>query len=274
MSEGKPLVEDENTTLDKTIKYFPRFALPIGILMLLAYFGNFNDGFGNQSDFGAFGDFFGGILNPVLTCFTILLLLRQLKYQRSELHATVKELQNTAKIHKENIDHSRAVDIFDKTRDEFIQELNDFYISLEEEFLLLTPDGDVTEHGYTAKDPYGEKSIALSFKNIDEHIELLTTVTLYSEHAGKFYSCVTRALHHSVSKANNVLIYAYEYQRLGVNRLLYLGPFKGFVRSCQKLEGTIYSFDIESEVQPIHSRLLSIMEQCSKIIAQAENPQT
>jgi len=274
MSEGKPLVEDGNTTLDKIIKYFPRFAIPIGILMLLAYFGNFNDGFGNQSDFGAFGDFFGGILNPMLTFFTILLLLRQLKYQRSELHATVKELQNTAKIHKESIDHSRAVDIFDKTRDEFVQELSDFHISLEEKFLLLAPDGNITEGGYSASDPYGEKTIALSLKNIDEHLELVTTITLYSEHSEKFYSCVTRALQHSVSKANNVLIYAYEYQRLGVNRLLYLGPLKGLVRSCQKLEGTIYSFDIESEVQPIQSRLLSIMEACSKIIQRAEKPQT
>lgn len=274
MSEGKPLVEDENSTLDKIIHYFPYFAVPIAILMLAAYFFNFHSGFGDQGDFGAFGDFFGGILNPMLSFLTILLLLRQLRYQRSELHATVKELQNTAMIHKESIDHSRAVDIFDNTREEFVQELSDFYISLEEEFLLLAPDGGITEGGYSANDPYGEKTIALSLKNIDTHVELVTTVTLYSEHSDKFYSCVTRALHHSVSKANNVLIYAYEYQRLGVNRLLYLGPFKGFVSSCQKLEGTIYSFDIESEVQPIHSRLLSIMEQCSKIIEQAENPQT
>ena len=62
MSEGKHLVEDENTTLDKIIKYFPYVAIPIAILMLATYFGNFHGDFGDQSDFGAFGDFFGGIL--------------------------------------------------------------------------------------------------------------------------------------------------------------------------------------------------------------------
>ena len=76
MSEGKPLVEDENTTLDKIIKYFPYVAIPIAILMLAAYLYNFHGGFGDQSDFGAFGDFFGGILNPMLSFLTILLLLR------------------------------------------------------------------------------------------------------------------------------------------------------------------------------------------------------
>jgi len=209
----------------------------------------------------------------MLTFLTILLLLRQLRYQRSELHATVEELRNTAQIHKESIDHSRAVDIFDKTSKDFVQELSDFNISLEEEFLLLAPDGNITEGGYSSSDPYGEKTIALSLKNIDEHVEVITTVTLYSEHSENFYSCVTRALNHSVNKANNVLIYASEYQRLGVNRLLYLGPLKGFFINCQKLEGTIYAFDIESEVQPIHSRLLSVMERISDIIQRIENPQ-
>ncbi len=123
MSEGKPLVEDGNTTLDKIIKYFPRFAIPIGILMLLAYFGNFNDGFGNQSDFGAFGDFFGGILNPLLTFFTILLLLRQLTYQRDELKATRDELIKTTEIHKENVKNNLAEVVYSKTEGRF-QTLN------------------------------------------------------------------------------------------------------------------------------------------------------
>lgn len=274
MNEGKPIVVNESTTLDKIIHYFPYFIAPVIIIMLAAYFFNFHSGFGDQGDFGAFGDFFGGILNPMLTFLTILLLLRQLRYQRSELHATVEELRNTAKIHKESIDHSRAVDIFDKTKKEFVQEMSDFEISLGEIFALLAPDGTLTENSYSAKDPYGQETVALSFNNLDKNIKLITTTTLHSNHKDKFYSSVSRALHHTVSKANNALIYASEYQRLGVNRLLYLGPVKGFTEKCHQLEKTICLFDIESEVQPIHSRLLTILHRCYEIIERAEELKT
>lgn len=119
MSEGKPLVEDENSTLDKIIKYFPHFAISITVLMFAIYFIRFHGGLGDHNAFGTFGDFFGGILNPMLTFFTILLLLRQLSYQQNELNVTLDELRKTSEIHEENKNITLANQIYEKTQSKF-----------------------------------------------------------------------------------------------------------------------------------------------------------
>jgi hypothetical protein len=59
------------------------------------YFMNFNDAWGNQADFGAFGDFLGGVLNPVLGFATVGLLIWSLKLQMNELALTRQELAET-----------------------------------------------------------------------------------------------------------------------------------------------------------------------------------
>ncbi|MCL1048455.1 hypothetical protein L2755_02250 [Shewanella abyssi] len=59
------------------------------------YFMNFNNGWGNQADFGAFGDFLGGVLNPVLGFATVGLLIWSLKMQMEELSLSRKELALT-----------------------------------------------------------------------------------------------------------------------------------------------------------------------------------
>jgi len=109
--------------IDKIISIYPYVIALIFVSMLIIYFLNFNSGFGNQGDFGTFGDFFGGILNPLLTFFTILLLLRQLNYQRDELKATRDELIKTTEIHEENVKNNLAEVVYSKTEVRF-QELN------------------------------------------------------------------------------------------------------------------------------------------------------
>ncbi|MCK6442290.1 hypothetical protein [Elstera cyanobacteriorum] len=59
------------------------------------------EGGGRFGVFGPIGDFFGGILNPILTFFTVCLLLQSLKLQRLELAATRAELARTAKANEE-----------------------------------------------------------------------------------------------------------------------------------------------------------------------------
>lgn len=69
--------------------------LPGAILLvaLVFYFGNFNNGLSNdQSVWGAFGDFLGGILNPVLTFTTVYLLIRSLDAQRQTLGHSEQQL--------------------------------------------------------------------------------------------------------------------------------------------------------------------------------------
>ncbi len=60
-----------------------------------------SDDIGKFSIFGPIGDFFGGIINPILTFFTICLLLQSLKLQRLELEATRFELTRTANANEE-----------------------------------------------------------------------------------------------------------------------------------------------------------------------------
>ena len=53
----------------------------------------------DQEKFAQFGDFFGGILNPILSFLTIALLVGSLALQRVELSKVVEELELTRKVH-------------------------------------------------------------------------------------------------------------------------------------------------------------------------------
>ncbi|QSX28721.1 hypothetical protein JYB88_10530 [Shewanella cyperi] len=66
------------------------------LCMLALYFRQFNGPLGNQGDFGTFGDFFGGVLNPILGFATVGLLIWSLKVQIHELNATREEIARTA----------------------------------------------------------------------------------------------------------------------------------------------------------------------------------
>jgi hypothetical protein len=86
---------------NKVISFKWLFAvLGSAALSLLAfYYFNFGYrlemGFGSQADFGAFGDFLGGVLNPILGFATVALLIWSLKMQRDELALTRQELKET-----------------------------------------------------------------------------------------------------------------------------------------------------------------------------------
>nr|WP_283164171.1 hypothetical protein [Shewanella corallii] len=64
-------------------------------LLLILYFSQFNGGFGNQGDFGAFGDFIGGTLNPILGFITVVLLIWSLRKQAEALKVSQTELALT-----------------------------------------------------------------------------------------------------------------------------------------------------------------------------------
>ncbi len=64
--------------------------------------------------FGPIGDFFGGVINPILTFITICLLLQSIKIQTLELAATRSELARTAKASEDmvkiqNVQIERAI---------------------------------------------------------------------------------------------------------------------------------------------------------------------
>lgn len=88
---------------------FPFFYLLIGgvfafagvaiLVVSLVYGLTFPEITNDQEKFAQFGDFFGGILNPILSFLTIALLVGSLALQRVELSKVVEELELTRKVH-------------------------------------------------------------------------------------------------------------------------------------------------------------------------------
>lgn len=94
------LPQAEQTQTDKTAIPFKKIIVPLAIFaacLLVPYFWNFHGAWGNQGDFGAFGDFFGGILNPILGFATVTLLIWSLNLQLNELSLSRKELSLSRK---------------------------------------------------------------------------------------------------------------------------------------------------------------------------------
>lgn len=64
----------------------------IGFIVLVVvgfYFVNFHNGFSNiNGDWGTFGDYIGGILNPVIAAFAFYLIAKTYELQKRELEAT------------------------------------------------------------------------------------------------------------------------------------------------------------------------------------------
>jgi hypothetical protein len=90
----------KNDQTDRAISFKWLVVLGFISLSLIAfYYFNFGYrlemGFGTQNDFGLFGDFLGGVLNPILGFATVGLLIWSLKMQRDELTLTRQELKET-----------------------------------------------------------------------------------------------------------------------------------------------------------------------------------
>lgn len=89
----------ENTKEEKELNFKPYkiFAIVMMTIVISAYIFNFN----NQSiskdsgDWGTFGDFIGGTLNPTLAFLSFLALLQTIKIQSKELKASREELELT-----------------------------------------------------------------------------------------------------------------------------------------------------------------------------------
>lgn len=91
-------LQAEPAQTDKTAIPFKKIIVPLAIVaacLLVPYFWNFHGAWGNQGDFGAFGDFFGGILNPILGFATVTLLVWSLNIQLNELALSRQELALT-----------------------------------------------------------------------------------------------------------------------------------------------------------------------------------
>ncbi|MEL4293005.1 hypothetical protein [Shewanella xiamenensis] len=80
---------------EKSFKWLIILLAIVAGCLLVFYFLNFHGGIGDKGDFGAFGDYFGGVLNPILGFATVGLLVWSLKYQMDELALSRQELALT-----------------------------------------------------------------------------------------------------------------------------------------------------------------------------------
>lgn len=80
---------------EKSFKWLIILLAIVAGCLLAFYFLNFHGGVGDKGDFGAFGDYFGGVLNPILGFATVGLLVWSLKYQMDELALSRQELALT-----------------------------------------------------------------------------------------------------------------------------------------------------------------------------------
>lgn len=90
---------DQNE-LSKAISYVVYLGLGVAFLALLAYILNFSVALGlplsdSQEDWGQFGDYIGGILNPFVALCALLLLSASVLLQRRTLDVTRQELTET-----------------------------------------------------------------------------------------------------------------------------------------------------------------------------------
>ena len=78
------------------------FVLVICTLVLVVlglYFGNFHYGLSDKNDdWGTFGDYFGGILNPILAAFVLYWIVETYKLQKTELQETKRLINDQVKL--------------------------------------------------------------------------------------------------------------------------------------------------------------------------------
>ncbi|PTB86850.1 hypothetical protein C9940_00520 [Pseudidiomarina aestuarii] len=82
----------------------------VSIYALDIYYDKFSkNGLGNTEDFAKFGDYIGGILNPVLAFLTVSLLLLSIHLQSKELKASTEELKKTAEAMTESAEFQQKL---------------------------------------------------------------------------------------------------------------------------------------------------------------------
>lgn len=59
------------------------------------------------ADWGSFGDYFGGIMNPVVACAALFLLAKSLRIQHKELSETRTALAKASNAQEEQVAHSK-----------------------------------------------------------------------------------------------------------------------------------------------------------------------
>lgn len=162
------------------------FSLTIIALAWAAYWFNFShinsyDISNNPSDWGVLGDFLGGILNPILTFFTIVLLINSLDLQKESNNSLKKEVQRNELLERKRTFESRFFNMIDSQKTNFdsfkLDFINDGSIEtklsasavLELENIIV----DIT----AAKG--SKKQIKQAIETLDDYDEIYTVIRIF-----------------------------------------------------------------------------------------------
>lgn len=109
--ESKKTLEDENSNFIRKL-FWGAIGVFIGVTLLFFYINNWafptvnvtsnNDSSNTLSNLGTIGDYFGGLINPLLGFVSFCALLYTIHIQREELRFTREELARSAKAQEEN----------------------------------------------------------------------------------------------------------------------------------------------------------------------------
>ncbi len=121
-----------------------------------------------QADFGAYGDFIGGLINPVLSFFTIIILVVSVFLQEDELVKTREQLAISAMSHSQNLkllekEHKRKqlLDVLNSHWEKLEIEINKPYYDNISLYTLINMTSDYLPEKLNA---YDEASLILSNK--------------------------------------------------------------------------------------------------------------
>lgn len=88
--------KEKNSTKLNKLNYLLYFAILLLFITLCVYFYNFKNGLSNESsNWGTFGDFVGGTLNPIFALFSLFAIIYTIKIQTEELEFSREELEAT-----------------------------------------------------------------------------------------------------------------------------------------------------------------------------------
>lgn len=153
------------------------FAFIFFISVSSFYFVNFNDKLSSSNgDWGTFGDFFGGTLNPLFALLSLLAIIYTIRIQTEELELTRKEMQTS----NETLKNQK--DIFDKQNNSIQQQTfeNTFYKLLEHHNSLLDVVYDISEKNYYDMIVYySDHKLLDSFKKFNNGVIKTFFMTFY-----------------------------------------------------------------------------------------------
>nr|KJZ07588.1 hypothetical protein TW77_14930 [Pseudoalteromonas rubra] len=130
-----------------------------------------------RGDFGVMGDFFGGILNPILAFSTVLLLVISLRVQIKELRATTREIAAATDAHKDQVKIAKLQ--LDESRAN---------LQVAQEQLRLSKEREKNAQKELKTSRVKKRTEANKLARIEQSSELISTLDGYFNHLEKLYS--------------------------------------------------------------------------------------